>query len=71
MRHSSKYIVRNQQRTYKKLINSSNSSSRLPKPQRSITHLPDTGRGEITPRESEVKTERTPVVNGLPGPWLI
>jgi hypothetical protein len=48
----------------KKLINSSNSSNRFPKPQRSITHLPDTGRGEFTPRESEVKTERTLVVKG-------
>jgi hypothetical protein len=28
-------------------------------------------RGEFTPRESEVKTKQTTVVNGLPGPWLI
>ncbi len=40
------------------------------KPQRSITHLPDTGKGEFTPRESEVKTERTLVVKELPGPRL-
>jgi hypothetical protein len=36
-----------------------------------MTHYANTGRGEFTPRESEVKTERTPVLNILPGPWLI
>ncbi len=29
------------------------------------------GRGEFKPCESKVKTEQAPVVNGLPGPWLI
>jgi hypothetical protein len=44
---------------------------RFPKPQRSMTHYTNTGRGEFTPRENEVKTERTPVLNILPGPRLI
>ncbi len=44
---------------------------RFPKPQRSMTHYANTGRGEFTPRESEVKTELTPVLNILPGPRLI
>jgi hypothetical protein len=44
---------------------------RFPKPQRSMTHYAETGSGEFTPRESEVKTERTPVLNVLPGPRLI
>ncbi len=44
---------------------------RFPKPQRSMTHYADTGRGEFTPRESEVKTDWTPVLNVLPGPRLI
>jgi hypothetical protein len=30
-----------------------------------------TGRDEFTPHKSEVKTKRTLVVNGHPGPWLI
>jgi hypothetical protein len=34
--------------------------SEFPKPQRSITHPPHTGRGEFKPRESEVKTEQGP-----------
>ncbi len=41
---------------------------RFPKPQRSMTHYAKTGRGEFTPRESEVKTDWTPV---LPRPRLI
>jgi hypothetical protein len=44
---------------------------RFPKPQRFMTRYENTGRGEFTPRESEVKTERTPVLNTLPGPRLI
>jgi hypothetical protein len=44
---------------------------RFPKPQRSMTHYANTGRGEFTPRESEIKTERTPVLNILPRPRLI
>ena len=44
---------------------------RFPKPQRSMTHYANTGRGEFTPRESEVKTERTPVLNILLRPRLI
>ncbi len=44
---------------------------KFPKPQRSMTHYANTGRGEFTPRESEVKTEHTPVLNILPGPRLI
>jgi hypothetical protein len=48
---------------------------RFPKPECSMTHYANTGRGEFTPRESEVKTERTPVLNilvpdyGKPGSW--
>jgi hypothetical protein len=47
---------------------------RFQKPQRSMTsmtHYAKAGRGEFTPRESEVKTERTPVLNVLPAPQLI
>jgi hypothetical protein len=44
---------------------------RCPKPQRSMTHYANTGRAEFTPCESEVKTERTPVLNILPRPRLI
>jgi hypothetical protein len=38
-----------------------------PKAQSSLTHLPIIGRGKFAPRESEVKTQRTPVLGGLPG----
>ncbi len=44
---------------------------RFPKPQRSMTHYANTGRGEFKPCESEVKTDRTPVVNILPGPYPV
>ncbi len=44
---------------------------RFPKPQRSMTHYANAGRREFTPRESEVKTERTLVLNIFPGPQLI
>ncbi len=44
---------------------------RFTKPQCSMTHYAKTGRGEFTPREMEVKTERTPVLNVRPGPGLI
>jgi hypothetical protein len=44
---------------------------RFLKPHHSITHLPNTGRGEFTPREIKVKTERTPVVYRLLDPsWI-
>jgi hypothetical protein len=43
---------------------------RYTKLQHYITHLPNTGRGEFIPPESEVKTQRTPVLDILPGPWL-
>ncbi len=33
---------------------------------RSTTHLANTGRGKVTPCESEVKTERTPVLDSYP-----
>ncbi len=45
--------------------------SRFLKPQRSMTRYANTRKAEVTPRESEVKTERTPVLNTLPGPRLI
>ncbi len=44
---------------------------RFLKPQRSMTHYAKTGRGEFTPHENEVKTERTPVLNILPRSLLI
>ncbi len=34
------------------------------------TYTPNTGRGEFTPRESEVKTKQTPVVYEFSGPRL-
>ncbi len=39
------------------------------KPQRSITHVPNTW-SEFTLHKREVKTEQTPVVDRLPGPQL-
>jgi hypothetical protein len=45
-----------------------NRSGQIPETAALYTYVPNTGRGEFTPREkSEVKTERTPVVYGLPG----
>jgi hypothetical protein len=35
-----------------------------------MTHYAKAGKGECTPRESEVKTERTPVLNVLPAPHI-
>ncbi len=46
-------------------------SGQIPVTAALYTYDPNTGRGEVTPRESEVKTEWTPVVYGLPGPQLI
>ncbi len=46
-------------------------SGQIPETAALYTYAPNTGRGEFTPRESEVKTKRTPVVYGLPGPGLI
>ncbi len=45
-------------------------SGQIPETAAFYTYMPNTGRGEFTPRESEVKTERTLVVYGLLGPWL-
>ncbi len=45
-------------------------SGQIPETTALYKYAPNTGRCEFTPRESEVKTERTPVVYGLPGPRL-
>jgi hypothetical protein len=37
-------------------------SGQIPETAALYTYAPNTGRGEFTPRESEAKTERTPVV---------
>jgi hypothetical protein len=46
-------------------------SGQIPETAALYTHASYTGRGEFTPRKSEAKTERTPVVYGLPDPgWF-
>jgi hypothetical protein len=46
-------------------------SGQIPETAALYTYAPNTGRGEFTPRESEVKTERTPVGYGQFRPRLI
>jgi hypothetical protein len=46
-------------------------SGQIPETAALYTYTPNIRRGEFTPRESEVKTEQTPVVYGYPGPLLI